>query len=128
MRNTVRESIMKSPFTGKQLSRVFVAAALGSAVFACAVLITNLYIDSYSFAVKAHKPGWVYIFMAWQDTLVSLLLRFLHWFGFGKIQSMTEFRVLASIAGGLAAFVYLLVPGFIWQLFKFYEEDFRAVA
>jgi hypothetical protein len=119
---------VKNPFIKKRFGRVFIAAALGAAVFTCAMLITNLYIDSFSFAAKADKPGWVYIFMSGQDTLLSFLLRFLRLFGFGRIQSMAEFRILASLADGLAAFVYLLVPGFIWQLFKCYERNHQAVA
>jgi hypothetical protein len=119
---------MKKTFTKKQLGQVLIVAAVGAAVFTCAMFITNLYIDSWSFAARADKPSWVYIFLPWQDAHLSLLSSFLHLFGFGRVQTMTEFRVLASIADGLAAFGYLLVACFIWHLFRSYERKHRAVA
>ena len=119
---------MKKPFTRKQVSQVLIVAAVGAAVFTCAMFIVNLYIDSWSFAARTTKPSWVYIFLPWQDAHLSLLSSFLHLFGFGRVQTMTEFRVLASIADGLAAFGYLLVACFIWQLFRCYEHDRKIVA
>jgi len=86
------------------------------------MFFTNRYIDTLG--VEVSKHGWVYSFMPLQDIPYSFLLRLLHLSGSGG----SEFCVLASVADGLAAFVLLLIPGLIWQLFKSYEEHHKAVA
>jgi hypothetical protein len=113
---------MKNSFARKQVGRVLIAALLGAAVFTCAMLITNFHIQSLGTEVVKHR--WVYLFMPLQDIPYSFLLRLLHLSGTGG----SEFCVLASIADGLMAFAYLLVGGFLWQLFRTYERDHRAVA
>ena len=113
---------MKTTSTKRRFGRVLIAAALGAGVFTCAMLITNYYIQSLGAEVNKH--GWVYSFMPLQDIPYSFLLRLLHLSGSGG----SEFCILTSIADGLAGFILLLIPGLIWQLFKGYERNHKAVA
>ena len=115
---------MRQSSTRKLFGRVLILAALGAGIFTGAMLATNFYIQSGALGMGEQIPGWVYIFMQLQDMPYSLVLRILHLSGSGG----SEFCVLASMADGLAAFVLLLISGFIWQLFKSYEEAHKAVA
>ena len=115
---------MKTTSTKRRFGRVLIAAAFGAGVFTCAMLITNFYIQSGAFGMGSHIPSWVFIFTQLQAMPYSFVLKVLHLSG----SSGSEFCILASIADGLAAFLYLLVPAFLWQLFKRYEDDHRAVA
>ena len=55
-------------------------------------------------------------------------MSYLRSWGFGYPHSMGLFYLLTSIANGVVTFLYLLVPGFLWQLFRSYEHDHKAVA
>ena len=115
---------MKNPLTKKQVGRVLIAAAIGAIVVAFATYFANLYVDSWHLAAQIHKPAWVYLFRI----LEGMCLDNLRLFGFGYPQSTGLFYLVTSIADGLVAFLYLLVPGFLWQLFRSYEHDHKAVA
>jgi hypothetical protein len=115
---------MKNPLTPKLFGRVFLVAAIGAIAVACVTYFANLYVNSWHFAALAHKPAWVDIFMAWE----YMCMGHLRSWGFGYPQSMGIFYLLTSIANALMAFIYLVVPGFIWQLFRCYEHDHKIVA
>ena len=117
-------TFMKTTSTKRRVGRVLIGAAFGAGVFTCAMLITNFHIQSGAYGVGNRIPGWVDIFTQLQAMPYSFVLRVLHLSG----SSGSEFCILASIADGLAAFLFLLVPAFLWQLFKCYEDDHRTVA
>lgn len=114
---------MKNPLTPKLFGRVFLVAAIGAIAVACVTYFANLYIHSWHFAALAHKPAWVEIFMSWEIICLGQLRSW----GFGYPQSLGMFYLLTSIANALTAFIYLVVPGFVWQLFRVYEQDHKAV-
>jgi hypothetical protein len=121
-------STVKNSVTVRFLGRGLRAAAIGAITVACATYFANLYIDSWHLAAQPHKPVWIYTFRAWEDTCISYILRFMELFGFGKNQNRSQFYMLTSIANALVAFVYLILPGFIWQMFRYYKRDREAVA
>ena len=115
---------MKNPLNAKLFGRVFLVAAIGAIAVACVTYFANLYINSWHFAALAHKPAWVDIFMAWEYMCMGNLRSW----RFEYPQSMGMFYLLTSIANALMVFIYLVVPGFIWQLFRCYEHDRKIVA
>ena len=119
-------TFMKNPSPKNRFGRVLLAAAFGAGSFACVMFFTRLYIDSLG--VEVGKPRWIHFFMPLQDIPLSSLSQLWHSMGFGVIQRGIQFDIFASIADGLSAFVVLLIPGLLWQLFKSYDQDRKSVA
>ena len=115
---------MKNPFTQRQVGRVLIAAAIGAVVIGFATYFANLYANSWHLAAEPHKPAWVELFMTWNYMSMCCLRSW----GFGYPQSTGLYYLLTSIANGLVAFLFLLVPGFIWQLFRYCEQNHKMVA
>ena len=115
---------MKNPFTKKLLGRVLIAAASGAIVVALTTCFSNLYFDSWYLAAQLHKPAWLVSFMSWN----CLSMDFLRSLGFGYPNGNGLFNLMTSLANALMAFLFLLVPGFLWQLSKSYMHDHKTVA